>query len=424
MDERILSYIDEHREEMIGTLTGLIASPSPDLGGTKAQDLVEQYLLGMGFETEVFQGIGEGVRDLPDFCDPGVSYPADTWNLVGYKRSGSEQPSLLLFAHIDTEAADAWGKTGLDPFSPIREDGRIYGLGAADDKGGVAMMLESVRTALHFRPELGYDLTVLSILGKHGGAFGTLTAMNRGCTADRTLYIHPAETGHGFQEIKNISLGVLDLKLTVRGEPGILHDDLSPGVNANLRLNRFLTWLEEYNCDMRRKFRFDFGSFRGEPSYLLNVGSVHSDAGCGGIPQTAECLLRVRFFHPLTLTQAEEDLRRFLIGKARDAGLEDTWDLTACGMRAQPAMIPEDHPFIQLTKRCIDEICGPQEFIHQYHGGSDVRFPILYGNSVCVGIGPACVLPEKGSGQMEWISEEDYLNGIRILTGILLSCVG
>ncbi len=421
MDEKILSYIDSHREEMIGTLTGLIASPSPDLGGTKAQNLVETALIEMGFETEVFQGIRESVRDLPDFCDPGVSYPADTWNLVGRKKSGSVHPSLMLFAHIDTESANAWGETGQDPFFPVRKDGRIYGLGAADDKGGVAMMLEAVRTALRFRPELGYDLTVLSILGKHGGAFGTLTAMNRGCTADRALYIHPAETGHGFQEIKNISLGILDLKLTVRGEPGVLHDDLSPGVNANLRLNRFLTWLDEYGSDMRRKHRFDFGSFRGEPSFLLNVGSVHSEAGCGGIPLKAECLLRLRFFHPLTLTQAEEDLRSFLIGKSHDSEPDGTWDLSACGMRAQPAMVPEEHPFVRLTKRCITEVCGPQEFIHQYHGGSDVRFPILYGNSVCIGIGPACVLPEKGSGEMEWISEEDYLNGIRILSNILLS---
>ncbi len=422
MDEKILSYIDRHREEMIGTLTGLIASPSPDLGGTNAQNLVENALMEMGFETEVFQGIEESVRGLPDFCDPGVSYPADTWNLVGRKKSGSVHPSLMLFAHIDTESANAWGETGQDPFSPVRKDGRIFGLGAADDKGGVAMMLEAVRTALRFRPELGYDLTVLSILGKHGGAFGTLTAMNRGYTADRTLYIHPAETGHGFQEIKNISLGILDLKLTVRGGPGILHDDLSPGVNANLRLNRFLTWLDEYGRDMRRKYCFDFGSFCGEPSYLLNVGSVHSDAGFGGIPLTSECLLRLRFFHPLTLTQAEEDLRRFLSGKAHDAGLDGAWELSACGMCAQPAMIPEDHPFVRLTKRCITDVCGPQDFIHQYHGGSDVRFPILYGNSVCIGIGPACVLPEKGGGEMEWINEEDYLNGIRILTNILLSC--
>ena len=67
-------------------------------------------------------------------------------------------------------------------------------------------MLEAVRTALHFRPDLGYDLTVMSILGKRGGAFGTLSALTKGYTANSTLYIHPAETGHGFREIKNISL--------------------------------------------------------------------------------------------------------------------------------------------------------------------------------------------------------------------------
>ena len=424
MDSRILSYINEHREAMIGTLTDLIASPSPDLGGTKAQDLVESYLLALGFETEVFQGAGDKIRFLPDYCDPGVVYPADTWNLAGIKRDDGGLPSLMLFAHIDTEAADAWGDTGQDPFTAVRRDGRIYGLGAADDKGGVAMMLEAVRTAFHFRPHLGYDLKVLSILGKHGGAFGTLTAMDRGWVADHTLYIHPAETGHGFQEIKSLSLGILDMKLTVRGEPGTLHDDLSPGISADLRMAGFLTWLEDYNTAMRDKYRFSSGSFKGESSYLLNTGSLRSDGGFGGIPQSAECLLRIRFFHPLTLSEAETGLRTFLTEKAKSAGLDGCWELTACGMRAQPAVVPEDHPFIRLTEQCITDICGPQDFIRQYHGGSDIRFPILYGGSVCVGIGPSCVLPEKNSGRMEWISEEDYLNGIRILTDILLSCGG
>ena len=63
---------------------------------------------------------------------------------------------------------------------------------------------------------------------------------------------------------------------------------------------------------------------------------------------------------------------------------------------------------------------GEENFIQQYHGGSDVRFPILYGGSVCAGIGPYSALPLKGSGEREWIDEEDYLNGIAILTEILL----
>jgi len=66
-------------------------------------------------------------------------------------------------------------------------------------------------------------------------------------------------------------------------------------------------------------------------------------------------------------------------------------------------------------------VTGETKFIHQYHGGSDIRFPILYGHSKCVGIGPYCELPEKGSGIREWLDIDDYLKWIRILTKIILN---
>jgi len=36
-----------------------------------------------------------------------------------------------------------------------------------------------------------------------------------------------------------------------------------------------------------------------------------------------------------------------------------------------------------------------------------------------VGIGPACSLPQQNSGEMEWMSIDDYIDGIKILVSIL-----
>ncbi|MBQ5805571.1 MAG: M20/M25/M40 family metallo-hydrolase, partial [Erysipelotrichaceae bacterium] len=88
--------------------------------------------------------------------------------------------------------------------------------------------------------------------------------------------------------------------------------------------------------------------------------------------------------------------------------------------RAEAAMVENDDPFVRFVEKSISAVVGEQEFIHQYHGGSDIRFPILYGNSRCVGIGPYCELPKQGSEEKEWIDIDDYLKGIAILTTILL----
>lgn len=419
MDKRITDYIEGKREEMISLLCELIESPSTDTGPSKAQEIVLRELDCMGFETEAFRGDLQAVMDLPDYCEPDIIYDERAYNVAGRLKDGSGSPSLMLFAHIDTEGALKWGRRD-DPYFAERKGGRIYGLGAADDKGGVAMMLEAVKTALHFRPDLGHDLTVLSVFGKHGGAFGTLTALAKGYTADSALYIHPAETGHGFREIKNISLGVVDLKLTVKGKPGIPHDDLDPGTNAGTALAKFMGWMEEYNRDMRESNRFDFGSFSGRPSFLLDVMSVSSGEIYGNTAQEAECQFRCRFFEPLTPASVESGIRELISQRIEEEGDPVSWTLERSGMQATPAMTANGDSFIKLIEDSVTGICGPTEFIHQYHGGSDIRFPMIYGGSRCAGIGPSCGLPERGGAGMEWIEEEDYITGIKILTDIIL----
>lgn len=131
--------------------------------------------------------------------------------------------------------------------------------------------------------------------------------------------------------------------------------------------------------------------------------------------------IRCRFYSPLTIQSVIDALKQFLRQRCLEDGIVPFEDITIKmgPMRATPAMVDTDSSIVRLIKNNITRITGIQDFIHQYHGGSDIRLPILYGNSQCVGIGPACVLPERESGQMEWMSIEDYINGVKILASIL-----
>jgi acetylornithine deacetylase len=65
-----------------------------------------------------------------------------------------EGPVLLLDAHIDTvKPVAGWQR---DPFTPTREEDRIYGLGANDDGGSVVSMIEAFRKAQPLRHTLVY----------------------------------------------------------------------------------------------------------------------------------------------------------------------------------------------------------------------------------------------------------------------------
>lgn len=419
MLERILEDIDNSREEIISGLQKLIETQSSDGKRTKAQELVKEQLEEMGFETHTFRQ-DERSRAQPDYSPFGFEYDEGAYNLAGTLKGEGTKPSMMLFAHIDTEAEDYFGKFE-NPYASYIKDGKIYGLGASDDKGGVAMMLYAVKFLKKYVPRLPYDLCVMSILGKHGGGFGTLSALMKGYTGKNSIYLHPAETGHGFAEVKNISLGIIDFDITVSGKPGAPHDDLATGTNAAVGAAYIATYLEEYNRLMREKYRFDFGSFKGEPSFVLNVGEIKAEGGYGGINQKATICARSRFYKPLTIDSVFEGVTRYVKMRCEQEGKVDfqAVKIEKGPFRATPAIVETDSPFVKLIEENITAVTGIDEFIHQYHGGSDIRFPIVYGGSRCVGIGPSCVLPEKNSGEMEWMSIDDYIKGVKILASIL-----
>ncbi len=419
MLEKILNDIDKNEKEIIDGLRTLIEMESSDGKATKAQEFVLNELKKLGFETECFKE-DERSRLQADYSPYDFKYDENAYNVAGTKKGKGRVPSLMLFAHIDTEAEDYFGQFE-DPYQSMIQEDKIFGLGASDDKGGIAMMLYAVKYLLKHVPELPYDLCVCSILGKHGGGFGTLSALMKGYTGENSIYLHPAETGHGFAEIKNISLGVVDFDITVKGELGAPHDDLAAGKNAAVLISYLVTYLEEYNQMMREKFRFDFGSFKGQPSFVLNVGKILVDGGYGGINQEAKCGVRVRFYKPLTIDGVAEDLMAYLKKRCEENKKVDfsMVMIERGSFRANPAIVETEDPFIQLIEKNITAVTGIQDFIHQYHGGSDIRLPILYGHSQCVGIGPSCVLPNRNSGEMEWMSVKDYIYGVKILARIL-----
>ena len=419
MLSKILNDIENNKEEIIKGLSRLIEMESSDGKATPAQEFVLKELSEMGFETECFRE-DERAALQPDYSPYGFEYDPGAYNVAGKLKGEGKGPSMMLFAHIDTEAEDYFGKFD-NPYKSYIKDGKIYGLGASDDKGGIAMMLYAVKYLKKHIPVLPYDLTVMSIMGKHGGGFGTLSALMKGYTGENSIYLHPAETGHGFAEVKNISLGIVDLDITVSGKPAAAHDDLDTGVNASVGAAYVATYLEEFNRKAREENRFTFGFFKGQPSFILNIGEIKAEGGYGGVNLGARVSARIRFFTPFTIDSVVKAVTDYVKARCEEDGKVDFGlvKIEKGPFRATPAIVETESPFVKLIEKKITQVTGIDEFIHQYHGGSDIRFPILYGDSRCVGIGPSCVLPEKDSGLMEWMSIDDYINGVKILASIL-----
>jgi acetylornithine deacetylase/succinyl-diaminopimelate desuccinylase-like protein len=113
-------------------------------------DAVEALLRGAGLE-DVLQ-----VRGTRPDGRPGAP------SVVGRRPAPAGAPTVMLYAHQDVQPPgdeNAW-TTG--PFDPQERDGRLYGRGTSDDKGGVVAHLVALRTLLPaWGPDDGVGLVVL-----------------------------------------------------------------------------------------------------------------------------------------------------------------------------------------------------------------------------------------------------------------------
>ena len=122
-----------------------------------------------GHEAQMADYVANVLRELG--MDPHYSYfEEDTarerpsvWSVLDSGRPGK---TVLLIGHIDTVGvSDRW-KT--DPFTPTEIDGKVYGRGAMDMKGGLTAILETLTyyaahlddVAVGFRGRYSFEVTV------------------------------------------------------------------------------------------------------------------------------------------------------------------------------------------------------------------------------------------------------------------------
>ncbi len=122
---------------------------------------------------------------------------------------------MILNGHYDVVPPGMVENWRHDPFGGEVEDGRVYGRGAADMKGGIAAMLVALRCIRKAGLALAGDLTVQTVPDEEATCMGTLSCCQRGYKADAALI--PEPTG---LEVLVAMRGSLWGRITVPGRAG------------------------------------------------------------------------------------------------------------------------------------------------------------------------------------------------------------
>jgi acetylornithine deacetylase len=313
--------------------------------------------------------------------------------------------SVIFFAHPDGEPfqpAHGWRH---DPLAGTVTAGRIHGWGVADDLAGVATMVEAVRLlrAAGLRPK--GDVILASTPSKRH-ARGVHALLHGGVAADAAVYLHPAESGVGMQEVKALAAGQLIFRIIIRGrlpatnEPGhaaFAHVAVNP-VDKTMVVLAALQAL-----DARRGARVRHPALEaaiGRSTNLL-VGDIRS-LGDGRASRVApavqlSCALAFPPGEALADVQAEVEAA-IAEAAAADPFLRETPPELVFLSGVTGAEVPLDHPLWQATSAAVQRGTGAAPHINPLHTSSDIRNPMVQSGIPCVGLGPLRECPTAPSG--------------------------
>jgi acetylornithine deacetylase len=149
------------------------------------------------------------------------------------------RPTILLNAHIDT-VKPASGYTR-DPFGPVVEDGRLYGLGSNDDGGSLLALIQTYSSLLR-RPQ-PYRL-VLSATAEEevSGVGGLELILPEIGKVDFGVIGEPTGTRMAVAE-----KGLMVLDCTARGKSG--HAARNEGVNALYKALEDIDWFRGHQFE-------------------------------------------------------------------------------------------------------------------------------------------------------------------------------
>jgi acetylornithine deacetylase len=184
------------------------------------------------------------------------------WNLVARRAGGGgEGRTLILNGHLDTVGV---GGMSIPPFGGEVREGRVWGRGACDMKGGLAIIL-STAAELSRRPHAG-ELTVALTADEEHASVGMQAFAGGDVRADGAVVCEPTNLA-----VMPAHKGFLWVEAEFRGRAahGSRPDQ---GVDAILHAARFLTALEPLGARLRE----------GPPHPLLAYPSFHAGTVRGG----------------------------------------------------------------------------------------------------------------------------------------------
>lgn len=228
-------------------------------------------------------------------------------NVLGTIIGTQASPSLMLNGHLDTQAVvQGWS---VNPFRGIIKNRRIYGLGAADQKAGVASMISAAKALVEANVPLRGDLVVAAVIGHMEGGVGTRHLLKKGKRTSFAIVTEPTE-----MKLVVEGGGIAYFQIESRGRAAHTPKKHS-GINAIVKMTKIVQALEKYQFHARRT------KYLAKP--YLNVGTISGGIWPSIVPDRCKAEIDVRFLPTQTAAGVKREIEDIIKKlKRRDSYLD------------------------------------------------------------------------------------------------------
>jgi acetylornithine deacetylase len=318
------------------------------------QAFVEGYLEGLGCKTDVFLPTDvPGLMEHPAYLG-GRNYEGRP-NVVGKKEGIGEGRSILFSGHMDTvpRGEDPWS---VDSFSGAVEEGKQYGLGIFDMKGGMAAAMMALRALDELGVRLQGDVTIETVVDEEfGGANGTLACRLRGYGADVAIVPEPSNL-----VICPRNQGGSMFRISFEGKPGrsFSGEELLNPVYAAARFLEIFRDYEAYHREKTPGSRF-FENDPGLPAYVQGVRAAASDLPLSDrVPSRCTMDVWIQCYPETSEEELRQDFVSFCEERMKgDEVLSEVRPNIEKLIRFLPGTgIPEDHEILEVATRAARQV--------------------------------------------------------------------
>ena len=319
-------------------------------------------------------------------------------NVVARRPGVGGGPSLMINVHLDTV-----GVGGMPaPFSGDHRDGKVFGRGAQDTKGGMAAVLAVAQAIAEEDLRLDGDLVLAFVADEEHESIGT-AALLESVRTDAAIVIEPSDLdvviGHrGFGIFRVETHG----RMAHGGRPDL-------GVDANLHMGQVLVELD--------RLRREWSTTRVHPA--LGPASLHVPVLEGGrhlfvYADACHADVECRSIPGQTREETQKDLQAAL-GRVRERVTEFEATVQLVLWRP-PYEIDPQKPLVRTALAAVEEITGRPGRLEHHGWWEDSGLLGEVGTE-------AVILGPTGGGlhtEEEWVDVDSVVHLAGILRRIVL----